>query len=134
MEASAQTEVSIASQLAQSFQKRFGAIPRMYRAPGRVNLIGEHTDYIEGFVFPAAIDRFTWVAAAPRKDRRVAFYSENMGQLAEFDLDALTRAPGKSWADYPAGVAWALENAGLRLRGVNLAIRSNVPIGSGLSS
>ena len=65
----------------------FGDEAAVYRAPGRVNLIGEHTDYNDGFVFPAAIDLFAWIAIAPRSDRRIHLQSENFGQAAELDLD-----------------------------------------------
>jgi galactokinase len=129
-----QTTISLDTQLRKNFFERFGTQPRLFRAPGRVNLIGEHTDYNDGFVFPAAIDRFTWVAAARRPDRRIVFRSENMRETAEINLDALPAKGAGKWPDYPIGVAWALENAGLRLCGANLSICSSVPIGSGLSS
>lgn len=120
--------------LLNEFSARFGGSASLVRAPGRVNLIGEHTDYNEGFVLPAAIDFFCWVAIAPRNDRVLALYSENFDDTVEVNLDDLNiRATGK-WADYPLGVAWALERAGYRLRGANLYIRGDVPLGAGLSS
>ena len=120
--------------LLNEFSARFGGSASLVRAPGRVNLIGEHTDYNEGFVLPAAIDFFCWVAIAPRNDRVLALYSENFDDTVEVSLDDLNiRATGK-WADYPLGVAWALERAGYRLRGANLYIKGDVPLGAGLSS
>ena len=111
-----------------------GAEPQVYRAPGRVNLIGEHTDYNDGFVMPAAIDFYTWVAAAPREDRRLRLRSENFDESAEFDLDDADPRPRGHWSDYPRGVAVMLTRSGIDLRGADLLIRGEVPIGSGLSS
>ena len=123
-----------ARELLNEFSARFGGSASLVRAPGRVNLIGEHTDYNEGFVLPAAIDFFCWVAIAPRNDRVLALYSENFADTVEASLGDLNiRATGK-WADYPLGVAWALERAGYRLRGANLYIKGDVPLGAGLSS
>jgi galactokinase len=122
------------AELAETFQTLYGAAPRIYRAPGRVNLIGEHTDYNEGFVMPAAIDFSTWVAIAPRNDRRLVLRSENCAETAELDLDRPPARGRGHWSDYPFGVAIAIGQAGQRLRGANLLIRGDVPIGSGLSS
>jgi galactokinase len=123
-----------ARELLNEFSARFGGSASLVRAPGRVNLIGEHTDYNEGFVLPVAIDFFCWVAIAPRNDRVLALYSENYDGSVEASLDNLSiRVTGK-WADYPLGVAWALERAGYRLHGANLYIRGDVPLGAGLSS
>jgi galactokinase len=123
-----------ASELQHKFQELYGQAARIFRAPGRVNLIGEHTDYNDGFVMPAAIDFYTWVAVAPREDRRLSIYSEEFSESVEFDLDDADPRPAGHWSDYVRGVAVSLEQAGYRLRGANLAIRSEVPIGSGLSS
>src|SRR5258707_3128563 len=79
-------ESNISSRLAQSFSARFGSLPRVFRAPGRVNLIGEHTDYNDGFVLPAAIDLYTWIAIAPRQDRQLHVFSENLQESAVLDL------------------------------------------------
>jgi galactokinase len=123
-----------ARELLNEFSARFGGSASLVRAPGRVNLIGEHTDYNEGFVLPAAIDFFCWVAIAPRNDRVLALYSENFDDTVEVNLDDLNiHATGK-WADYPLGVAWALEREGYLLRGANLYIKGDVPLGAGLSS
>src|SRR5208282_5036974 len=116
------------------FREIYGDEAAVYRAPGRVNLIGEHTDYNEGFVFPAAIDLFAWIAIAPRSDRRIHLQSQNLGQEAEFDLDAGPRAASREWSSYVFGVALVLEQRGYPLRGANLLIRGDVPIGAGVSS
>jgi galactokinase len=116
------------------FNARFHSAAKVYRAPGRVNLIGEHTDYNDGFVLPAAIGFSCWVAIAPREDRRLMLYSKNFDESVEADLDNLRiHATGK-WADYVLGVAWVLEQAGHRLGGANLYISGEVPLGAGLSS
>jgi galactokinase len=117
-----------------AFRAMFGSEPRVYLAPGRVNLIGEHTDYNGGFVMPAALDRYTWVAITPRADRHVRVWSESHPGLVEFNLDALTPGGARSWDSYVRGVAWAIERSGLALKGADLMIRSTVPEGSGLSS
>ena len=107
---------------------------RVFRAPGRVNLIGEHTDYNDGFVMPAAIGFSTWVSTKPRDDRTVTAFSENFSEKIEFNLNDQTLRAQGHWSDYVKGVAITLERAGYRLRGVELRIRGDVPIGSGLSS
>ena len=122
-------------QLRIAFQKRYERGARFFRAPGRVNLIGEHTDYNEGFVLPMAIDRSTVVAASARDDRRVRIYSLNLDEEAEFDLDRPGAKRRGVWLDYVEGVARALEErTGERLSGADLALASDVPVGSGLSS
>src|SRR5689334_6480111 len=107
---------------------------RTFRAPGRVNLIGEHTDYNDGFVMPVALDFSTFARVSPRADRRLQIYSENFGEEVEIDLDDAQLAARRHWSDYPIGVAVVLDRAGHRLRGARLEIRGEVPIGSGLSS
>ena len=123
-----------AHELLTSFKARFGTSASVYRAPGRVNLIGEHTDYNGGLVMPAAIGFSCWVAIAPRDDRNLILYSENYSEAYEADLDELGDRGSGHWADYPLGVAWALRDAGYRLRGANLYIAGDVPQGAGLSS
>ena len=122
--------------LREAFRRLFagGGEPRCFRAPGRVNLIGEHTDYNGGFVLPLAIERETVVAAAPRGDRLVEVYSLNLGEGAAFDLDNPGEPRRGVWLDYVEGVARALESRGLSLRGADLMILSDVPVGAGLSS
>jgi galactokinase len=116
------------------FRARFGSEARVYRAPGRVNVIGEHTDYNDGFVMPAAIGFSCWTAIAPRDDRTLMIHSENFDETVEADLDELLPLPESAWANYPLGVAWALEQAGNLLRGANVYIAGDVPLGAGLSS
>jgi galactokinase len=107
---------------------------RTFRAPGRVNLIGEHTDYNDGFVMPAAIDFYTWAKVTPLENRKLQIRSENFDEEVQIDLDDRNIARREHWSDYPAGVAVILEQEGFRLRGARLEIRGEVPIGSGLSS
>ena len=107
---------------------------RTFRAPGRVNLIGEHTDYNDGFVMPAAIDLSTWIKVSPLEQRKLQIYSENFAEEIEVDLDNSNLTARGHWSDYPVGVAVMLDRAGYRLRGAKLQIRGEVPIGSGLSS
>ncbi len=117
------------------FRERFGGEPeRWARAPGRVNLIGEHTDYNDGFVLPMAIDRDIWIAFRPRPDRTVRLWSLDFAQASEFSLDAVVRDPSASWSNYVRGVAWLLADRGVRLRGMDAAVQGTVPIGAGLSS
>ena len=105
-----------------------------FRAPGRVNLIGEHTDYNDGFVMPAAIDFYTWAKVTALDNRKLQIHSENFGEEVEVDLDDPNITRRNHWSDYPVGVAVILERAGYRLRGARLEIQGEVPIGSGLSS
>ena len=121
-------------ELKSAFKRLYDARPRLFSAPGRVNLIGEHTDYNEGFVLPMAIDRRTLVAAAARTDRRVRVVTRNLNKTAEFDLDQERMPHRRHWLNYIEGVARVLEEDGLRLVGADLAIESDVPLGAGLSS
>jgi galactokinase len=105
-----------------------------YRAPGRVNLIGEHTDYNDGFVMPVAIDRSTKVTLAPRGDRILSVRSADYETVATIDLDAPGDGPLGTWSDYVRGVAAVLEQKGFRLQGAEISITTDVPIGAGLSS
>ena len=122
--------------LARRFKEQFGAEPQLWsRAPGRVDLMGSHTDYNLGFVLTLSISRDTWVAARPREDGIVRLHSANLDALDSFDLRAIpARGTSAQWGDYPRGVAWALAAEGLPLRGFDGVIHSNVPIGGGLSS
>lgn len=122
-----------AHELPQLFKSRFGVEPQLFRAPGRVNLIGEHTDYNDGFVLPAALDLATYVAIAPRSDRVINAHSVNMNADLVFDLDDVQQ-PAHDWTDYVRGVAVELSNSGYLLRGADIAIFSTLPMGSGLSA
>ncbi len=117
-----------------AFRSSFGADPALVvRAPGRVNLIGEHTDYNDGFVMPLAIDRAVWIALRPVEARHVRVHSIEFDAWGEFDLDTLERGPD-SWVEYLKGVAWVLQDQGLPLRGWDGVMSGNVPLGAGLSS
>src|ERR1700737_5544407 len=120
--------------LARKFAGMFGESPRIYQAPGRVNLIGEHTDYNDGFVMPAAIDFYTWVAISPREDRKLIVHSLNFSETVEIDLANENPKPRKHWSDYVQGVVLMLKRANHALRGADIIIRGDVPIASGLSS
>src|SRR5580658_1617361 len=123
-----------ASELREKFRAKFGGEARVYRAPGRVNLIGEYTDFNDGFVMPAAIGRTCWVAAAARSDRKLAIHSEEFAETYEWDFSAGEPARTGGWSDYPVGVAVMLARSGVELRGANLLVHGEVPIGAGLSS
>jgi len=119
----------------EAFRTAFGYSPALIaRAPGRVNLIGEHTDYNDGFVLPVAIDRAVYVAAAPRHDDRVRAVSLDYGERAEFGLANVSPAPEQRWSNYVRAVAWALQDRGVTLRGADALVHGDVPIGAGLSS
>ena len=117
------------ARLKSEFERTFSGRPRLYRAPGRANLIGEHTDYTDGFAMPMALDRSTWVAASSRDDRNLIAVSRAFKETFTIDLDNQPSYPTDSWIDYVRGIA-ALVGAG----GANLLIDSDVPIGSGVSS
>jgi galactokinase len=121
------------SALAQAFSERYGATPRVFSAPGRVNLIGEHTDYNDGLVLPIAIRERTRVAAAKRSDRVVRVYSQSLKKERSFSLDDPWNRRGK-WLDYVEGMARTLIARGVPVGGADLMIASDVPPGAGLSS
>lgn len=114
------------------FQAHFPGEPGIFRAPGRVNIIGEHTDNYDGYVFPIAVNMATTVAITPRQDRLIQVWSDNMQELATLPLDGLERRG--HWSDYVAGVAAMLEADGITLPGADMCVVSDVPIGGGLSS
>jgi galactokinase len=113
---------------------RFEAEPAVSVAPGRVNLIGEHTDYAEGFVMPAAIDFATLAGISPRSDGKIALFSENYGEVRYFDAAELPAKASQHWTDYPLGVISILAQEGNRIPGFSLSLWGDVPLGSGLSS
>lgn len=113
---------------------RFEVEPAVFVAPGRVNLIGEHTDYAEGFVMPAAIDFATLAGISPRSDGKIALFSENFGEVRYFDAAELPSKAGQHWTDYPLGVISILAQEGNRIPGFSLSLWGDVPLGSGLSS
>ncbi len=117
-----------------TFEQHYGAKPAfIVRAPGRVNLIGDHTDYNDGFVLPMAIDRAVWMAIRPRADGQVRVLSLDFDDTFAFALDAMQKAEA-SPAEYVKGTAWALQGAGYRLTGWEGVMQGDVPIGAGLSS
>ena len=120
--------------LGDTFVRLYGEKPRVYQAPGRVNLIGEHTDYNDGFVMPAAVGFYTQVAAGLRNDRKLVVHSENFLERVEISLDNLVPRGEHHWSDYVAGVAKMVEATGRSLPGANLIINGIVPQGAGLSS
>ncbi|MDQ6652498.1 MAG: galactokinase [Acidobacteriota bacterium] len=120
--------------LQEAFSGLYGKSARLFSAPGRVNLIGEHTDYNEGFVLPMAIDRRTFVAGAATDDNRVRVRSLDLDEERTFFLDDKKRRDSRSWVDYVEGVCRVLEESGNAIDGADLAISSEVPIGAGLSS
>lgn len=120
--------------LKENFSAFYRREARIFRAPGRVNLIGEHTDYNGGFVLPMAIERETAVAAAVRDDRKIRVHSINLDETAEFDLDDQTAVKPGFWLNYIEGVAKLLERRDISLSGADLLIWSDVPGGAGLSS
>jgi galactokinase len=113
---------------------RFNAEPAIFVAPGRVNLIGEHTDYAEGFVMPAAIDFATLAGISPRTDGKIVVYSENYSQERSFEAAALPMKASQHWTDYPIGVVQILAGQGHAIPGFSLSLWGDVPLGSGLSS
>lgn len=117
-----------------AFEAEFGSRPRyLVRAPGRVNLIGEHTDYNDGFVLPMAINRSVWIALQPRPDVTVRVHSLEFESSQEFDLVAFSPG-GLHWSEYIKGMAWSLQQAGYTLRGWQGVMGGDIPIGAGLSS
>ncbi|MEZ4768735.1 MAG: galactokinase [Caldilineales bacterium] len=126
--------MSLQHHVTQSFEEQFDQPPAfVVRAPGRVNLIGEHTDYNDGFVLPMAIDRAVWIALRPRTDGQVSVRSLDLDRSASFSLAGLHNE-GAGWIEYIKGVAWALQGAGYRLSGWEGVLSGDVPRGAGLSS
>jgi galactokinase len=119
--------------LARSFESYFNAKPEfIVRAPGRVNLIGEHTDYNDGFVLPMGIDRAVWLAFRPRTDGQVRIRSLDLEADSAFELNSLRK--GEGWAEYPKGVAHQLMEEGYELKGFDAVMTGDIPRGAGLSS
>jgi galactokinase len=121
--------------LAKTFQQQYGSSHSIcVQAPGRVNLIGEHTDYNDGFVFPAAIDRYVTVLASPRPDRLIRAFSVDFEQATEFFLGDIEPSDEAPWSNFVRGVLVQFQKRGADLPGADLIISGNVPIGAGLSS
>ena len=121
-------------EITSAFRREFHAQPTIFSAPGRVNLIGEHTDYNQGFVLPSAIGFYVHVAISQRQDRKLVMRSAEFPQNFDYDLGNLPQRKLGSWCDYVLGVALMLERTGHALKGANLLIHGEVPTGAGLSS
>jgi len=131
------SEPARVAEVERRFIELYGGSPELIvRAPGRVNLIGEHTDYNDGFVFPAAIDRDVLIAGSLRRDKQVRCYALNFNQASTFPLDNVQPAAEgrEKWSNYLRAMAWVFHNEGLGTRGLNCATLGNVPLGAGLSS
>jgi len=124
---------TLRSGLYASFMERFHKEPMLVRSPGRVNIIGEHTDYNDGFVLPAAIDKSIYVAVAKRDDATISLFSKEFNEAFEINLNNLQRSE-KQWANYILGVVAQLQKKNYSLSGFELMIDGDVPIGAGLSS
>src|SRR5580698_9339649 len=123
--------------MAQRYRELYGVSPEfIVRAPGRVNLIGEHTDYNDGFVFPAAIDKDVMVAAGLRNDGQMRAFAVNFNQSSTFTLEGIQPATDgrERWSNYLRAMAWIFHEEGFAARGMNVALLGNVPLGAGLSS
>ncbi len=126
---------SHADEIASLFERKFGAPPEaLVRAPGRVDLMGSHTDYNEGFVLAVAVNRDVLAAGSLRDDRQVRVYSRNFEETVSFALDPIERDNVHTWTNYVRGMLHFLSDAGVELRGMDIAIDGRVPLGSGLSS
>lgn len=127
-------ETALYRRVGTQFENSYGRPPAIVvAAPGRVNLIGEHTDYNEGYVLPVAVDRYVLVAAGPRKDRKVSLRALNLGEEDAFSLDEIERGE-REWSNYGRGVAWEMERAGHRLQGMEAVIWGDLPMKAGLGS
>jgi len=115
-------------------QQRFGLEGKLFAAPARVNLIGEHTDYTGGLVMPMAIDFRTVAIISQTDDQRAVFHSTNYDEEVSFEVASLEPTPKGHWSDYPAGVLWSLQQLSISVRGFNMTLMGDVPLGAGLSS
>lgn len=122
------------NRITEVFRNQFGTEPLLFRSPGRVNIIGEHTDYNEGFVLPAAIDKYIYIAIAPRTDKEIHLYSQDFREGCVFSLDNALSPVAAGWPNYILGVVDQLQKKECPLSGFNLVIDGDVPIGAGLSS
>ncbi|WP_263384422.1 galactokinase [Granulicella arctica] len=122
------------ARMLRAHREHFGQDGRASSAPGRVNLIGEHTDYTGGLVMPMAIDFQTVAVVSSRQDDRAVFYSTNFDEEVSLEITSQQRAPKDHWSDYPAGVLWCLAQAGIKVGGFDMSLEGDVPLGAGLSS
>lgn len=122
-------------QLIHRFEQIFNQKPQVYSsAPGRINIIGEHTDYNNGYVLPAAIERRTHLLWAPRQNDDVLVFSENLNQGGKFNLKELSPGLGRSWVKYVEGIFWVLKEEGENLTGAEILVQGDIPLEAGLSS
>lgn len=126
--------MNILNRIAEVFRNKYGADPLVFRSPGRVNIIGEHTDYNEGYVLPAAIDKYIYIAIAPRTDKELHLFSQDFQESLELNLEQELRPVPSGWPNYILGVVDQLKQINCPLSGFNLVIDGDVPIGAGLSS
>ncbi len=126
--------MSSPGQFAEEFQSRYSGDPAVYRAPGRVNIIGGHSDYNDGFVLPTTTALYTWIAIAPRSDRSIRAYSSNFDEEVDFELDDIRRSTTNHWSDYVKGVAQVLSHDARIKSGFDILIHGDLPLGGGLSS
>lgn len=126
--------MELAKIIESEFLSRFSQIPTIIKSPGRVNLIGEHTDYNDGFVLPAAIQKNIVMAMAPNNSELVNVYSVDMEESATFDLSKPLKSSDKHWTNYIKGAISEVQNTGLRPKGFDCVFGGDIPIGSGLSS
>jgi len=127
-------EANRTDKLREMFREHFGTSARIFRAPGRVNLIGEHTDYNDGFVMPVAIDFATWVAGCANETNSIRAHSRQYNETVTLNLDSLEGPPTGHWSDFVRGVVYGLLQAEQKIVGADLLIDGQVPLGSGLSS
>ncbi|MBS1743251.1 MAG: galactokinase [Bacteroidetes bacterium] len=119
--------------IVKTFTEKYNTTPRIFRSPGRVNIIGEHTDYNEGFVLPGAINKHIWVGIGKRNDNKINLFASDFNELHSFDVTTIQRS-SVQWTNYILGVVDQLQKAGYTLTGFNLVIDGDVPVGAGLSS
>ena len=117
-----------------AFQSKFGKPARLFRAPARINIIGEHCDYNDGFVMPSNTALYTWLAIAPREDRIVRMLASDFNQTIEFNLDTLVKDQDGGWQEYAKGVFQVLQDQGFELTGADILTTGEIPLGGGLSS
>ena len=128
------TETTANASILATFQARFGRPARLFRAPARINIIGEHCDYNDGLVMPANLALYTWLAIAPRDDRTVRVMAADFQQTVEIKLDDICKNADGNWQEYPKGVLQVLQAEGFELKGADILTLGEIPLGGGLSS
>jgi len=128
------TEFITKTSVLNAFHAKFQKPARLFRAPARINIIGEHCDYNDGFVMPVNTALYTWLAIAPRDDRIVRLQAADFGKMVEINLDDLHKNPESGWQEYPKGVLQVLQDEGFKLKGADILLAGEIPLGGGLSS